>query len=114
QHLPVGERVLFGKLAPSYRNMLLCCDAFIGSTEFLAEKAAALGRRAFVIRNGLSDEYCELAETALERRRSKATSPKLRIGYLSGTRTHRRDFEIVAEPLIRLMHDYPQVSLVIC
>src|SRR5258708_3551864 len=88
QHLPDGERVLLRRLAASYREMLMCCDTFIGSTEFLAEQAAALGRRAFVIRNGLSDEYCELTELALKRRPSlKPTTPKIPLPYLPRTNT---------------------------
>jgi glycosyltransferase involved in cell wall biosynthesis len=55
-----------------------------------------------------------VAEQALTRKRIAAPEPVIRIGYLSGTRTHQHDFEIVAEPLLQLMQDYPQVRLVIC
>lgn len=112
--LPAGERQILRRLAASYREMLLCCDSLIGSTDFLAEQATSLGRHAYVIRNGLGDEYCHLAGQALARKRQASPESVFRIGYLSGTRTHQHDFEIATGALLRLMQAYPQVRLVIC
>ncbi|HKV83482.1 MAG TPA: glycosyltransferase family 4 protein [Ktedonobacterales bacterium] len=111
-----AERDQLTRQVESCREMLGVCENFIGSTRFLADRARDLGRRAFVIRNGLSARQLALAEAALARRarvRRDRERETVRVGYLSGTRTHAKDFSVVLPALRRLLDECPQMTLVI-
>jgi glycosyltransferase involved in cell wall biosynthesis len=94
-------------------EMLQLCDAFIGSTHFLARRAEELGQRAFVIRNGLSDRHLTLAQAALDGRERVERQAAIRVGYMSGTHTHREDFAVVVPALRRILNEFPRVILVL-
>jgi glycosyltransferase involved in cell wall biosynthesis len=89
------------------------CDYFTGSTPYLAEKAAALGKDSFVIRNGLNSVQVSLSQSAREQRRLRRNDSGARIGYFSGTRTHQADFRVVYPALMRLLHEQRSTRLVI-
>lgn len=100
------------------RESLLLCDAFIGSTAFLARQAEDLGRPAFVLPNGVSQRQVDLAERAIARREASRQhqsaangKPLVRIGYLAGTATHQRDFPLVVNALARILHEQPEVRV---
>ena len=88
------------------------CDYFTGSTPYLAEKAEALGKKSFVLHNGLNATQIHLSRQALEQR---VTAPDglVRLGYFSGTRTHQADFRIVYPALMTLLRDAPNVRLMV-
>lgn len=96
-----------------YRETLEAADVFTGTTQALVAGAQRLGKSGFVLRNGLNIEQLELADHALMLRRQRAQQQVVRIGYLSGTRTHRADFAVCVPALVRLMQNYPQVQLVL-
>ena len=107
----VESRALRGYML-GYREMLLACPNFVGTTRFLADKAARLHRQSYVIRNGLSDEYLSLARKGMEQKRQVDSGrTMIRIGYLSGTKTHSDDFKLIVGPLRRLMAHSPEVCL---
>jgi glycosyltransferase involved in cell wall biosynthesis len=89
------------------------CDYFTGSTLYLAERAAAHGKKTFVLRNGLSALQVELSRQAGKERQAAARADVVRIGYFSGTRTHQADFRIVYPALMALLRAMPSVRLVI-
>lgn len=93
-----------------YFEMLLRCDYFISSTEHIAKAASAWGKKTYIIRNGMNDRQIELAEQALQ---MKAQTSEIRIGYLSGSSTHKEDFAIVVPALVRILGEFPQAQLVI-
>lgn len=111
------RRAEFERYVAGCRETLLLCDCFLGSTYPLVEHARALGRPGYVIRNGLNDRQLALGARALARRdRQVARACRdavVRIGYLSGTNTHRADFAVAAPALARLMSERPEVVLVI-
>lgn len=94
-------------------EMLSLCDLFLGSTQFLAQRASQLGYPSYVIPNGLSDRQLALAQHALARRKRPRCDAPVRVGYLAGTRTHRHDFAVVIPALRRLMDEFPHVVLVV-
>jgi glycosyltransferase involved in cell wall biosynthesis len=95
-------------------GMLRLCDFFIGSTHFLAARAHDLGHRAFVIRNGLNERQIAIAQRAVAKRStSKRQTAQISLGYLSGTKTHHRDFATALPAILRILAEFPQVVLVI-
>ncbi|HZV05151.1 MAG TPA: glycosyltransferase family 4 protein [Gemmataceae bacterium] len=85
------------------------CEYFTGSTSYLAEKAAALGKKSFVIHNGLNAIQLELARQGREQRGPRDSI--VRIGYFSGTRTHQADFRVVYPSLMLLLRERPEARL---
>jgi glycosyltransferase involved in cell wall biosynthesis len=82
------------------------CDFGTASTNFIAEKMERAGTRAFVIHNGLNKKQLRIA-----RHTRKKVNNVRAIGYLSGTKTHDRDFEQALPALKRIMAEYPDVVL---
>jgi glycosyltransferase involved in cell wall biosynthesis len=93
-----------------FRQTFDACDAFLGSTDALVRAAEALGKKAFLHRNGLSRELISLSEVA---RRRKQKSPELRLAYFSGTRTHTHDFAQVSAALAAVLHARPNTRLLL-
>jgi len=89
------------------------CDYFTGSTCHLAERAAALGKDSFVIRNGLNSAQLSLSRLALEQRHLRRRGPETRIGYFSGTRSHQADFRVIYPALMRLLREQRNIRLTI-
>ncbi len=88
------------------------CDYFTGSTAYLAERAAALGKDGFVIRNGLNSAQLSLSRLAVEQRNLRRGS-ETRIGYFSGTRSHQADFRVVYPAVMRILAERREVRLAI-
>lgn len=86
------------------------------TTHFLAEKLRERGKQAFVVPNKLSQEDLRWAE---EIRSGQASSFKfqasrlVRIGYLSGTPSHNKDFATIVEPLRKILDKYSEARLVL-
>lgn len=89
------------------------CDYFTGSTAYLAERAAVLGKDSFVIRNGINAAQLSLSRLAVEQRNLSRCGPETRIGYFSGTRSHQADFRVVYPALMRLLGERRDVRLAI-
>lgn len=88
------------------------CDYFTGSTAYLAERAAALGKNSFVIRNGFNSAQLALSRLTVEQRTFRR-GHETRIGYFSGTRSHQADFRVGYPALMRVLRGHPQVRLTI-
>jgi glycosyltransferase involved in cell wall biosynthesis len=89
------------------------CTYFTGSTAYLVEKAAALGKVSFIIHNGFNAAQVELSRLAREQRVAAPPDAQVRIGYFSGTRTHQADFRVAYPALMALLREEPSVRLVI-
>lgn len=90
-------------------NTLDACDYFVGTTEYLADKVRKLGKKAFVIRNGLNETQVNESSRAL--REITRDPAVIKIGYFSGTKTHQKDFEVVSSALVRILEEYNNVML---
>ncbi|MPZ23905.1 MAG: hypothetical protein GEU28_10240, partial [Dehalococcoidia bacterium] len=86
--------------AGRYREALEACDYFTAPTEYLAQRARALGKTAFVLPNGFNGEQQRLSE---EGRRGANSTGRVVVGYFSGTATHDADFRVTAPALARVM-----------
>lgn len=84
------------------------------TTSFLAEKLREKGKRVFIVPNKLSEEDLVWAKQALDKKKTEqAVRQKIRLGYLSGTPSHNKDFATITEALLRILNQYPQVELVL-
>jgi glycosyltransferase involved in cell wall biosynthesis len=103
----------YEKFIASWRDVLVRCKYYTTTNRFLLERAAALGVRSYVIRNGLNSSQIELSRMALEEASRTARRPGLRLGYCSGSRTHQNDFRMIAGVLARLLEEFPDIELVV-
>jgi glycosyltransferase involved in cell wall biosynthesis len=96
-----------------FRIPLDRCAYFTGSTTFLAERAALLGRHSYRIRNGLNAAQIELSGRVLGQKAVAELNGPVRIGYFSGSPTHQADFRLVAPVLVDLLAEFPQLQLTV-
>lgn len=96
-----------------WRDVILRCDAFTTTTPLLLGRAAALGQRCHLIRNGLNWAQIELSRIAREESRRAPRKEGIRLGYFSGTRTHQDDFRLIAKVLVRILEEFPAVGLTV-
>lgn len=91
------------------------CDCVLTTTEFLAEAARQRGKPAYVNRNAPNAELFDLSAQAWAERQRRLTpddpARPIVISYFSGTGSHNRDFQMIAESLAWIMSAYPQVWL---
>ncbi len=90
------ERALWSDGVARYRRTLETCDAFLATTEPLAEVGRALGIATYVHRAGLAARELALGTSASAAARSDGS---LRLGYFSGTTTHTDDLATIVPVL---------------
>jgi len=95
----------------AYRRTLAACDGVTVSTEPLAEHARRVNEHIGVVFNAVSEEMRSLAQEALNR--TRAVDDDVCIAYLSGTRTHNRDFLAAADALVWTLDTYPATRLLL-
>ncbi|MEI8097035.1 MAG: glycosyltransferase [Candidatus Moraniibacteriota bacterium] len=81
------------------------------STTFLAEKLREKEKHVFIVRNKVSKEDVLWAEDIVKNKREKEN--EIRIGYLSGTLSHDKDFATITEALVIILEKYPEAQLVL-
>ncbi|MEO1665586.1 MAG: glycosyltransferase [Chloroflexota bacterium] len=108
QHLI--DSYIFG--VERYREFMLQADYFIGSTATLTEAATDLGVPGHILPNGLNDDQVRIANDGFKiRDKLQQKDHPIRIGYLPGTNTHRKDFAVALPAIIRLMDEFPELVL---
>ncbi len=88
------------------------CDLTLCTTEELAQHVRSIGRPAVVLPNGFDEATHGRARLAARARRADACDI-VRIGYASGSRTHQRDFAVMAAPLAAVLRARPDARLVV-
>lgn len=86
------------------------------TTTFLAEKLRAKGKEVLVVRNKLSKQDLLWATDSLKLENSKIINHKskiIKIGYLSGTPSHNKDFATINGTLVSILERFPTVRLVL-
>lgn len=107
--LPAEEAELWLQGVHRYRTTMEACDAFIGSTDALCAHAQAVtGLPAHRFANGVGLLLGRRSDMAL--RRARADGP-LRVGYLSGTTTHDRDWAEVESTVLDALERHRDVEL---
>lgn len=88
-------------------------DEVIVSTPHLADLVAQqFNKPIHTVPNFLNDEQLAVAES-LEPRNVDTAEGRLRLGYFSGSNSHKLDFETMAPSLARLLEDNKNVDFVI-
>jgi GT2 family glycosyltransferase len=93
--------------------MALLSDAVLVTTPELGLFAQALQRPVHVVPNGFDAATVRRSRLALRHRAMAPADGLLRIGYAGGSRTHQRDFGLVAGPLARILAAHPHCRLVL-
>ena len=99
-----------------FQTTLRACGRSTVSTEPLREHAGRYCERSELLPNAVSVDMLQLADAALAGDDRRARLPErhtVRIGYLSGSRTHRRDFKEAADAVLWALETYPQVELLV-
>ena len=89
-------------------------DVCTCTTEALADHLRRLNRPVWVLPNGFDDATA--ARSRLARRTVDAgpgSSAVVRIGYAAGSRTHQRDFALIAPAVAQVLRGHPDVRLVL-
>lgn len=114
QTLSRAERDHLVSSCRDYLSAMRCCDAVIVSTPGLAEVATPYmeGKPVYLWRNAIDAESRSICEDV---RVSSSPRPagQIRIGYMSGSRAHDLDFEVIGNALARVLAKYPHVEMVI-
>ena len=109
QILSGAERELWMQGVRRYRTTMELCDGFIGSTQPLCEHAATVtGLPSFRFSNGVGLVMSRLADAALGQ---EPVPGPVRVGYLSGTDTHDRDWAMVEEAVVRALEPVDDAEL---
>jgi glycosyltransferase involved in cell wall biosynthesis len=109
QALPADERRLYFEGVHRYRTTLEACDAFVGTTEMLVDHVRSVaGLPAHRWWNGVGIGPARCSDAALAQRR---TPGPLRIGYMSGTKTHDDDWRFVEPAIVEVLRSRPDVEL---
>jgi glycosyltransferase involved in cell wall biosynthesis len=96
-----------------YQKTLEKCDGAIVSTPFLREAVKKFCRRSFLLPNMLDEHLLQAATQAKTLMKPSASDGKVRIGFSSGTPTHKKDFGVVAGSLASILRDHKHVILTI-
>lgn len=98
------------------------CDHVIVTNDFLAEKAREFSQKpASVVPNFLNREQIEVS-TSLADHKLKDETPddsvqsagsRLILGYFSGSKSHKKDFDVVAGALRSVLESHPMTELLV-
>lgn len=88
------------------------------STTFLASKIREKRKQVFVVRNRVSREDVKNAEAIMRNHELGSMNQEkhkgiVKVGYLSGTPSHNKDFATITDALLVLLEKYPQMKLVL-
>lgn len=100
------DRAAYARAFDEYHETFLHCGFATVTTPYLKSLMEQNGRRAWVIPNSYNRTQERLARRFVKR---KPDGPVL--GYLSGTRTHDRDFACALPGIVRLMRENANVRL---
>ena len=89
-------------------HIAIKCDGIMVATEYLKNVFKQVHNDVVVIRNSLSDK-----SLIIQKNIAKSDKTNLTLGYLSGSNTHDKDFEIIEKPLLNLLKKYENLNLLI-
>ena len=98
------ERIGEADKLTRYRETLRACDAAVVTTRPLAGFAERHVARVEVVPNAVSREMVRLSD---RERRRQSSGDVVTIAYLSGTRSHNRDFLQAADAALWALETYP-------
>ena len=94
----------------SDKKDLMKFNAIFVSTKFLQQKYIGFNRNVFIVRNAINQNILEKS-TSIE---FKSNENKTTLGFISGSNTHDKDFELIESVLIEILKENKNVNLIIC
>lgn len=98
--------------ARAYRAMMEQCDVILVSTRYIQQRAAAFHADVRVVKNGLSKAFVAQAESVYRLKQHNQNN-RVTIAYLSGSKHHDEDFQLVEYALMNILNDFPEVRLLL-
>jgi glycosyltransferase involved in cell wall biosynthesis/SAM-dependent methyltransferase len=95
------------------RRTAEAADACICTTSELAAPLRRIGKVTHVVPNGFDDDTFVRSRLAVRVRAAGVDDGLCRIGYAAGSRTHQRDFAVLAEPLAEVLRAHSHTRLVL-
>jgi GT2 family glycosyltransferase/glycosyltransferase involved in cell wall biosynthesis len=92
---------------------MVAADYCTAPTEELATNIRRFLRPALVLSNGFDRASYKNSRRAARVHRSEKSDGLVRIGYAGGSRTHQRDFAVVADAVARVLRDRQHCRLVL-
>lgn len=112
--LPENQRAGWRAYVERYRQTLVACDAFLGTTEALVAAAERAGVPGVVVRNVLGAAELTTAESARHAAACRARNDEVvRLAYLSGTIMHDLDFALAEPALAAVLRDHSRARLLL-
>ena len=102
-------RAHFGEV----QRTMLEADLCFASTEELAGHMRRFGKPSMTVPNGFDAATLRASRMAVRHRALLPDDGLLRIGYAGGSRTHQRDFAVVAPALPAILRRFPNSRLVL-
>lgn len=95
------------------------CDYVLTTNRYLANAAEKQGKKVYIQRNAFSAEMIRCAEKVFSQSQQLPVTElnanlhetSVTLGYFSGTNSHNRDFDSIAEALLILFRQYPNLYL---
>jgi O-antigen biosynthesis protein len=109
------EKALYKNGIKRYNKSLSLCDYVTVSTEKLQQEVKNISPNtsSVILRNCISNEMEKGAATARKNFNFNFNEESIRIAYLSGTKTHEKDFEECVLALKSVMTEFSHVRLMI-
>ncbi|MBC2717412.1 MAG: glycosyltransferase family 4 protein [Desulfobacteraceae bacterium] len=98
--------------AKAYRTMMEKCDVILVSTRYLQQRAELFHPDVRVVKNGLSKEFVAKAEF-VRRNGTQKQDNVITVAYLSGSKHHEDDFQLVERALIKILTDFTDTRLLV-
>jgi len=92
------------------QKTLQMCDYATTSTETIALELKKYVKEVFVSRNSFDES---LLKRSFDARLLKKDKNDIYLGYFSGSATHNLDFEMIANPVLKILEKYSNVKLLI-
>lgn len=111
-----SQRLSEAEVAGFYRRVqqsMVAADFCSATTQVLADHMHRWGKPVFVLPNGFDDATRARANLAARVRAAKPSDGLVRLGYAGGSRTHQKDFAIIAGPVARFLRARPDGRLVL-
>lgn len=111
-----SQRLNEAEVARFYHRVqesMVAADFCSTTTQVLADHMHRWGKPVFVLPNSFDDATRARANLAARARRAKPSDGLLRLGYAGGSRTHQKDFAIIAGAVARFLRARPNGRLVL-
>lgn len=95
------------------REAIVHAGHFTAPTLTLVQEARRMTTIATVIPNGFERDRMELSRYARDSRKERRSDEIVRIGYLSGSRTHQKDLALASRAIAAVLKEFPKTRLVL-